>query len=141
MIVITTPTGDVGSQVLARFLDAGTEPVRVIVRDPSRLHDAILDRVQVIVGSHSDPAVLNQALAGAQSLFWLVPPSMRANSAEGHYLTFTRPAVEAIRRHHIPPGCSPQHTPRIPSWRAVALPTDRSEWGSTWRICSGRVPR
>jgi uncharacterized protein YbjT (DUF2867 family) len=101
MIVITTPTGQVGSQLLADLLDAGTEPLRVIAREPSRLEGTIRDHVQVIVGSHDDPAVLDQALEGAQALFWLVPPSMRASSAEGHYLSFTRPATAAIRRHKV----------------------------------------
>ena len=36
MIVITTPTGDIGRQVLDRVLDSG-QAVRVIARDPSRL--------------------------------------------------------------------------------------------------------
>ena len=101
MIVVTTPTGNVGSQLLAELLNAGTEPLRVIARDPSRLQDAVRDQVEVIVGSHDDPAVLDQALDGAQALFWLVPPSMRANSAEEYYLSFTRPAVAAIRRHQV----------------------------------------
>ena len=79
MIVVTTPTGNVGSQLLAELLNAETESLRVIVRDPSRLDDAVRDQVQVIVGSHADPAVLDQALDGAQGLFWLVPPSMRAS--------------------------------------------------------------
>lgn len=35
MIVITTPTGDIGNKVLTNTLDSG-ESVRVIVRDPSR---------------------------------------------------------------------------------------------------------
>ncbi len=101
MIVLTTPTGNVGSQLLAELLNAGTESLRVIVRDPSRLDDTVRQRVQVIAGSHSDPAVLDQALDGAQGLFWLIPPSTRASSAEEHYLSFTRPAVEAIRRHQL----------------------------------------
>jgi uncharacterized protein YbjT (DUF2867 family) len=101
MIVVTTPTGDVGSQVLAELLDVGTEPLRVIVRDASRLPDTVSDRVEAIVGSHADPAVLDQALDGAQSLFWLIPPTMQANSAEEYYLAFTRPAVDAIRHHKV----------------------------------------
>ncbi len=101
MIVVTTPTGDVGGQVLAELLNTGTEPLRVIVRDPARLPETICDRVEVVVGSHADPAVLDQALDGAEGLFWLVPPSMRAASAEEYYLSFTRPAVEAITRDHV----------------------------------------
>jgi uncharacterized protein YbjT (DUF2867 family) len=101
MIVVTTPTGNVGSQLLAELLEAETQSQRVIVRDPSRLDKAVRDQVQVIVGSHDDPAVLDQALDGAQGLFWLVPPSMRASSAQEYYLSFTRPAVDAIRRHRV----------------------------------------
>ena len=101
MILVTTPTGNVGSQLLTELLNAETEPLRVIVRDPSRLPDTVRDQVQVIVGSHDDPGVLDQALDGAQGLFWLIPPSMRASSAEEHYLSFARPATEAIRRHHV----------------------------------------
>jgi uncharacterized protein YbjT (DUF2867 family) len=101
MIVITTPTGNVGSQLLAELLSAETQPLRVIVRDPSRLDDTVRDQVHVIAGSHDDPAVLDQALDGAQGLFWLVPPSMRASSAKEYYLSFARPAAEAIRRHEV----------------------------------------
>ncbi len=101
MIVVTTPTGNVGSQLLAELLNAETEPLRVIVRDPSRLPDEVRNRVQVIAGSHDDPTVLDQALDCAQGLFWLIPPSIRASSAEEHYLSFTRPAAAAIRRHHV----------------------------------------
>jgi uncharacterized protein YbjT (DUF2867 family) len=101
MIVVTTPTGNVGSRLVAGLLSAGTEPLRVIVRDPSRLDSTVRDKVQVIAGSHGEPAVLDQALDGAQGLFWLVPPSMRASSAEEYYLAFTRPAAEAIRRHRV----------------------------------------
>ncbi len=101
MIVVTTPTGDVGSQLLAELLSAEAEPLRVIVRDPARLPDTVRDRVEVIVGTHADPAILDQALDGAQGLFWLIPPTMRANSAQEHYLSFTRPAVEVIRRQQV----------------------------------------
>ena len=101
MIVVTTPTGNVGSQLLAELLSADRQPLRVIVRDPSRLDDAVRDQVQGIAGSHGDPVVLDHALDGAQGLFWLVPPSMRASSAHEYYLSFTRPAVEAIRCHQV----------------------------------------
>ena len=38
MIIITTPTGDIGSQVLSTLLESGPargEELRVIVRDPA----------------------------------------------------------------------------------------------------------
>ena len=102
MIVITTPTGDIGRQVLDRLLDSG-EAVRVIARDPARLPERVRARAEVVQGSHGDPDVIAKALAGADRLFWLVPPPSfsRPGSAEGYYLDFTRPASEAIRGSEV----------------------------------------
>ena len=100
MIVITTPTGQIGSQLVTRLLE-GDEPVRVIVRDASKLDASVRDRVEVVQGSHDDPAVLDRALSGAEALFWLVPPNFQAPSAEAHYLAFARAGAEAIRRHSV----------------------------------------
>ena len=96
MIAITTPTGQIGRQVLANVLD-GPEAIRVIVRDPSRLPERVRERVQVVQGSHDDVGVVTEAFDGADSVFWLVPPNPRTDSVEGYYLDFTRPASEAIR--------------------------------------------
>ena len=60
MIVITSPTGNIGSQVLENVL-AGGESVRVIARDPSRLPSQIRARVEVVQGSHGDIDIVNQA--------------------------------------------------------------------------------
>jgi len=46
MIVVTAPTGNIGSQVLAKILDSG-ERIRVIARDPSKLPARALGRVEV----------------------------------------------------------------------------------------------
>ncbi len=46
MIVITTPTGQIGSQVLASLLPS-QEDLRVVVRDPDRLDAEVRDRVEV----------------------------------------------------------------------------------------------
>ncbi|MFD9323311.1 NAD(P)H-binding protein [Streptomyces sp. NPDC060053] len=98
MIVVTTPTGQIGREVLARLLDAGNgaTPVRVIVRDPARLAPRIRERVEVVQGSHADPAVLKEACAGADRIFWLVPPTPGADSVEGHFRAFTEPLCEVI---------------------------------------------
>lgn len=95
MIVITAPTGQIGHQVLDHVLDAG-RPVRVIARDPSRLSPRVRDSAEVVQGSHRDPEVVTEALAGAESLLWLVPPNPRADDPREHYLGFTRSACEAI---------------------------------------------
>ncbi|MBT1187193.1 NAD(P)H-binding protein [Streptomyces sp. CJ_13] len=100
MIVITTPTGDIGRQVLDRVLDSG-EPVRVIVRDPSRLPEHLRTQVEVVEGSHADADTIAKALEGADRLFWLVPPAgfRDAGPARRYYLDFARAvAQEAASR-------------------------------------------
>ncbi|MGW8702161.1 NAD(P)H-binding protein [Streptomyces eurythermus] len=98
MILVTTPTGQIGGQVLAALLDAGDAagPVRVVVRDPARLSARVRDRVEAVTGSHADPDVMAKACAGADRVFWLVPPSLTADSVAGHFRAFTRPLVDAI---------------------------------------------
>ncbi len=105
MIVVTTPTGQIGAQVLDRLLDVqgpdGTTEIRVIARDPARLSVRARECVEVVRGSHADPAVLQEACAGADRLFWLVPPAPRADSVEGHFHGFTEPLCEVIGRQGV----------------------------------------
>ncbi len=100
MIVITSPTGQIGRQVLDHVLDGG-EPVRVIARDPSRLAPGVRERVEVVPGSHGDLDVVDRAFAGADAVFWLVPPDPRAASVEAAYVDFSRPACTALERQGV----------------------------------------
>jgi uncharacterized protein YbjT (DUF2867 family) len=100
VIIITAPAGQIGHQVLGNVLSSG-EPIRVIARDPSRLPAEARERVEVIHGSHGDIDVVDQAFAGADAVFWLVPPDPHANSAEAAYVDFTRPACDAFKRHGV----------------------------------------
>lgn len=63
MIVITTPAGHIGRQVLGN-----------------------LPRVEVIEGSHGDPAVADNAFDGVDAVFWLTPPDPRAETVEAAYV-------------------------------------------------------
>jgi len=100
MIVITTPTGAIGRQVLDPLLESG-EPVRVIARDPAHLPAHVGERVDVVQGSHGDAEVVDRAFAGADAVFWVVPPNPRAESLDAAYVDFTRPASEAFRRQGV----------------------------------------
>jgi uncharacterized protein YbjT (DUF2867 family) len=102
MIVITTPTGQIGRQVLDLVLEgAGAEPVRVIVRDPAKLPDRVRGRVEVVAGSHADADVVDRAFDGADAVFWLVPPDDAAASIDEAYVGYTRPAADAFKRHGV----------------------------------------
>src|SRR6266550_3680239 len=100
MIVITTPTGLIGHQVLENLLDSGEE-LRVVARDPSDLPAAVRELVEVIEGSHADAAVVDEAFAGADAVFWLAPPDPRAESVEAAFVGFTRPAAEVFKKHGV----------------------------------------
>ena len=108
------------------------EAVRVIARDPSRLDPQVRERVEVVAGSHDDPSVVTEAFAGADTVFWLVPPDFHAESVEGHYLSFTRPACAGDTE----PGCKAcgrghEPRPRLREGRRAAI----------GRVHDGRVDR
>ena len=100
MIVVTTPTGQIGGKLLTHLLESD-KPVRVIVRDASRLASEIRERVEIVEGSHGDAVIVAKAFQGADSVFWLAPPSPRTPSLEAAYLDFTRPACAAFRTHGV----------------------------------------
>jgi uncharacterized protein YbjT (DUF2867 family) len=100
MIIITTPTGSIGRQVLANVLRSN-EPIRVIARDPSRLPPDLRERIAIVQGSHSDPTIVNKAFAGADTVFWVVPPDPRARTVDAAYVDFTRPACAAFKTQRI----------------------------------------
>lgn len=95
MILITTPTGDIGSRVLSQVLDAG-HAVRIVARDPSRLSEAVRARTQVVAGSHADPAVIGPALDGVEAAFWLPPGTPTAPDAAAAYVGFSRAFADAL---------------------------------------------
>ncbi len=99
MIVVTTPTGNIGSHVLRHLLDAG-EAVRVIVREAAKLAPAVRERVEVVEGSHADAAVVDRALRGADAVFWLCPPAPAVTPAAAT-TEFSRAGAEAMRRHGV----------------------------------------
>lgn len=97
MIVVTTPTGHIGSKLVSALVEDG-QAVRVIVRHPAKLPANVRGRVEVIEGSHGDAGTIDQALDGADALFWCVPPAPRSTMEET-YSGFTRPAADAVARH------------------------------------------
>lgn len=100
MIVVTTPTGQIGGRLVRRLLERG-QAVRVIVRDPARLGADVVERVEIVQGSHADPASLDKALSGADALFWLIPPDPATSDVHEHYRTFAGAGAEAVRRNGV----------------------------------------
>ncbi|MFB7595843.1 NAD(P)H-binding protein [Streptomyces sp. NPDC056160] len=71
-VVVTTPTGHVGSRVVRLLLQAGARP-RLLLRDPSRLEPDIRERVDARRGDLTDAAFVRDAMAGATAAFLVDP--------------------------------------------------------------------
>ncbi|MBC2908202.1 NAD(P)H-binding protein [Streptomyces cupreus] len=104
MIVITTPTGRIGSRLLHILLNEASgrdEELRVIVRDPDKLPDTVRPHVDVVTGSHGDAEVIDRAFADADAVFWVPPVDRRAPSVDAAYSGFTRAAAKALTEHGV----------------------------------------
>lgn len=73
-VVVTTPTGHVGSRVVALLLQAGARPT-LLLRDASRLHEDVRARVDVVEGDQRDTDAVLGATTGADALYWVNPPT------------------------------------------------------------------
>ncbi|MEV6831062.1 NAD(P)H-binding protein [Amycolatopsis sp. NPDC051102] len=101
MIVITAPTGNIGRRLLSLLIEAAPdEKLRVVARDPARLPEAVRGRVEVITGSHGDAETVDRAFAGADAIFWLVPPDGSVPPDQA-YRGFTAPAARAFATHGV----------------------------------------
>lgn len=69
-ILVTGATGNVGRAVTAQLVSAGF-PVRVFVRDARKAR--LPDDVEVAVGDLSDPATVESALTGVETVFLVWP--------------------------------------------------------------------
>lgn len=96
MILVVTPTGDIGARVLTRLMADKDLPIRVILRDPSKLSQALRDRLDIITGSHGDAETIGAALNGIDRVFWLPPGDPTAESAKAAYVDFSRPFADAL---------------------------------------------
>ncbi|GAB3618049.1 NAD(P)H-binding protein [Okibacterium endophyticum] len=99
-IVVTTPTGHVGSRVSRLLVQAGTRPV-LLVRDAARLDDAVRERSEVIEVDLGDADGVTRATRGADALFWVDPPTFDDDPIEG-YTRMGASAANAVRENRIP---------------------------------------
>jgi len=70
-ILVNTPTGKVGRLVTRHLLDAGHD-LTLIARHPGKLDD-LGTRAPIVQGDLDDPAILDRATQGVDTLFWITP--------------------------------------------------------------------
>ena len=100
-IVVTTPTGNIGSRVAHLLIQAGVRPT-LLVRDPARLDPAVRAASEVRVVDQNDAASVVAATKGASALFWLNPPSYASDDPIGEYVRKGGNAALAVRENAIP---------------------------------------
>jgi uncharacterized protein YbjT (DUF2867 family) len=71
-IVVTTPTGHVGSRVVQLLLQAGVRPT-LLARRPARLDPRVIERADVVQADQADADAVVRATRDADALFWLAP--------------------------------------------------------------------
>lgn len=99
-IAITAPTGNIGSSLVTKLLDANAD-LTLIVRNPEKLDAAVRDRVKVAQGDMSDHDFMQKATEGAEALFLLAPPNPTAPDMRAYYWTLVNNAADAIRANNI----------------------------------------
>jgi uncharacterized protein YbjT (DUF2867 family) len=73
-VVVTTPTGNVGSRVVRLLIQAGVRPT-LLARHPARIDPATSERADVVEADLMDAAVVVRATRDADALFWVEPPT------------------------------------------------------------------
>jgi uncharacterized protein YbjT (DUF2867 family) len=100
-IVITTPTGNVGSHTLKQLLKAGAD-LSVIVRQPEKLPDSVRSRVKVHQGSLTDAALVSKAFRGARAVLWITPADLTQPDSAEYHREMGRIAATAIKENKVP---------------------------------------
>ena len=100
-IVITTPTGHIGSALVRELLGRGRSDLRLLLRDASRLDADVRQSVETREGALQDAAYVREATAGADALFWLSPPGWAEAGLMDWYETLGDNAAAAVRANGI----------------------------------------
>ncbi len=99
-IAITGPTGQIGSRLVQRLLDAGAD-LTLLVRHPDKLDPAVRNRVHVQQGALQDQDFVLRATRGAEALFWLTPPDITPSDVRASYNHLGEVAAHAAQTNGV----------------------------------------
>lgn len=97
-IVLTTPTGHIGNKLAHLLLDRKSD-VTLIARHPEKVRELADRGAKVIAGEHSDAAIVEQAVRGADALFWLTPSEPTSRDPLGTARRMAEAGANVIRKH------------------------------------------
>ena len=97
MIAVTGATGALGRRVVDRLAATGEAPLRLVVRDAARAPDVAGAEVVSHPGGYSDPAGLQAALTGADTVY-LVSAAEHENRLEQHFAAVDAAVAAGVQR-------------------------------------------
>jgi uncharacterized protein YbjT (DUF2867 family) len=100
-ILVTGASGHVGGRVVERLL-AKKADVGVFLRRPEQLPEGVRSRVHVETGALEDGAALTRALQGAEVVFMVIPPNLKAEHWREWLLAVGRNYAQAITANGVP---------------------------------------
>ncbi|QOC91218.1 NAD(P)H-binding protein [Micromonospora craniellae] len=98
-IVLTTPTGNVGSHLVRLLVQAGERP-RVLVRDAASLDPGVVDGVDIVEVDLTDEDGVVDATRDIAALYW-VDPIVGGDDPLDGYARLTRSVTRAVRENTI----------------------------------------
>ena len=96
MILVTTPTGNIGRHVVDVLMKAG-QKLRLYVRDSKKLSENIRNHTDVVEGDLRDTDALHRAATGVKAAFFCVPQSGDSEDVLAYYKSFAEPASAAFK--------------------------------------------
>ena len=100
MYVITGATGNTGSVVAERLLEAG-QKVRVVGRDPKRLEKFTEKGAESFIADATDAGALTNAFAGAKAVYAMIPPNIGAPDVRAYMESVSDALRSAIEKNGI----------------------------------------
>jgi uncharacterized protein YbjT (DUF2867 family) len=100
MYVITGATGNTGSVVAERLIEAG-QKVRVVGRDPKRLEKFTEKGAESFIADVTDGDALTNAFAGAKAVYAMIPPNIGAPDVRAYMENVSNALHSAIRKDGI----------------------------------------
>ncbi len=99
-IVVTTPTGHVGSALVRTLLRGGFRPT-LLMRDLTHLDPALRRLVDAVEVDQSNERAVVRATVGTDALYWVDPPT-DGDDPLADYAHFSTIAAHAISSNRIP---------------------------------------
>lgn len=100
-VVVTTPTGHVGSRVAQLLIQAGVRPT-LLARRPARLDPAVREHVDVVETDLTDAATVVRVTQHADALFWVNPSTADpASDPVAWYSALGANAARAVTENRI----------------------------------------